>query len=376
MVDDTGALKEAYYGSPSASFSGGSGGSDLLSGISSALSSINPVLGFASNILGGLFGSHAQSSANKANIEMQRETNHLQYQMFREANAFTERMWNLQNDYNTPANQAARLKEAGINPAFVFGNGSISEAGGVSSASAPSLTAPHQDPYNILPSVNTAVDAFMQSQYNNAQINMLRQNERNLSIQNDLDSMTLFKKIESLDVDNKTKQYMLDWYFGTDKARKDALRFNNANMQANTEKALADAMAVTLHSQVESALARSQLRLNERQYAVLEKTIKEITARIGYYGSLSESERKKQIGYVLDNGLAAIDFGNHYQLRTQLKQELEAEIQLTLNELDDYEPNWWHRTIQGYIPFVSPAVAPTTNRAVSHRPTRVRGFVP
>ena len=33
--------------------------------------------------------------------------------------------WNLQNEYNSPANQRKRLEEAGINPAAVFGsNGS------------------------------------------------------------------------------------------------------------------------------------------------------------------------------------------------------------------------------------------------------------
>lgn len=30
--------------------------------------------------------------------------------------------WNMQNEYNTPANQMARLKEAGLNPNLIYGN--------------------------------------------------------------------------------------------------------------------------------------------------------------------------------------------------------------------------------------------------------------
>ena len=209
MYDDTGQLKAAYYGdgstgsAPSASRS--STGSGFWNTVSSVLGAVNPVLGFASNLLGGLFGSDAQESANEANIAMQRETNELQYRMFNEANAFTKEMWNAQNEYNTPENQAARLKAAGINPAFVFGNGSVSEAGGISSQSPPSLTAPHVDPYNIQPSVATATDAFLQSQMQSAQVRNMHENERHLSIQNELDTMQLLDRVDSLRIDNKHK---------------------------------------------------------------------------------------------------------------------------------------------------------------------------
>lgn len=43
-------------------------------------------------------------------------------------------MWNAQNAYNTPAAQMERLKEAGLNPALVYGSGSV--VGNASSMSA------------------------------------------------------------------------------------------------------------------------------------------------------------------------------------------------------------------------------------------------
>lgn len=47
------------------------------------------------------------------NISMQRETNALNYRMFQE-----------QQDYDRPVNQVGRLKDAGLNPALMYGTGS------------------------------------------------------------------------------------------------------------------------------------------------------------------------------------------------------------------------------------------------------------
>lgn len=382
--DDTGDLKAAYYGSmgsqsqpsDSSGSSSGSGFGNFLQVAGAGLAAVNPILGAATSILGGILGSNAQNRANEANIAMQRETNELQYRMFNESNAFTKEMWNLQNEYNTPEQQAARLKAAGINPAFVFGNGSVSEAGGISSQAPPSLTAPHVDPYNIQPATATAVDAFLQSQMQTAQIRNMHENERHLAIQNELDNMRMLDQVESLRIDNKQKQQLYKFLFETFDAQKAAVNKNNALLDAQSENMYSQAAAATLHSQVENALARSQLRLNNKEYERLDAAISEIGAQIQYLGALSATERQRRVSYILDNGLSAIDFENHYALRDQLKNELQAEINQTIQEWNDYEVNWWNRTIQGYIPFVSPAVGPTTNRAVSHRPTRVRGFAP
>lgn len=88
---------------------------------------MDPLLGSAlisgaSSLLGGLFGSGAQSSANRTNIQIARETNQMQYQMFKEQNAFNERMYNQMQQYNTPAAQMQRYNEAGINPYVAAGN--------------------------------------------------------------------------------------------------------------------------------------------------------------------------------------------------------------------------------------------------------------
>lgn len=88
---------------------------------------IDPLIGSAlisgaSSLLGGLFGSGAQSSANRTNLQIARETNQMQYQMFQEQNAFNERMYNQMQQYNTPAAQMQRYQDAGINPYIAAGN--------------------------------------------------------------------------------------------------------------------------------------------------------------------------------------------------------------------------------------------------------------
>lgn len=80
------------------------------------------VISGASSLLGGIFGSGAQSSANRTNVQIARETNQMQYQMFKEQNAFNERMYNQMQQYNTPAAQMQRYQEAGINPYIAAGN--------------------------------------------------------------------------------------------------------------------------------------------------------------------------------------------------------------------------------------------------------------
>lgn len=66
---------------------------------------------------------------NQYNIAQQKE-------MVKQQQAWQKEMWNLQNEYNTPLQQAARLKAAGINPILAMGSdGSVGQASAVGSPS-------------------------------------------------------------------------------------------------------------------------------------------------------------------------------------------------------------------------------------------------
>ena len=110
---------------------------------------MNPLIGSAiisggTSLLGGLFGGKsnqsAQDKANATNLQIARETNQQQYQIFQEQNAFNERMYNQMQQYNTPAAQMQRYRDAGINPYIAAGNVQTGNAqSALQSAQAPQL---------------------------------------------------------------------------------------------------------------------------------------------------------------------------------------------------------------------------------------------
>lgn len=79
------------------------------------------VLGIASNVFGTLMGAKSQKDANQEQM----------------------RRWYEQQEYNSPVNQAKRLREAGINPAFAMQQGMMDSGNASSPADSP--TAPQYD---------------------------------------------------------------------------------------------------------------------------------------------------------------------------------------------------------------------------------------
>ncbi|AXH76883.1 MAG: DNA pilot protein [Microviridae sp.] len=82
--------------------------------------------------------------------------------------------YNMQNEYNSPAAQMARLKAAGLNPNLVYGNGATTQSATVRSSSAPS-------PSTSAPKISLGNPgmSIMQAQALQAQTN-------NLKVQNDV----------------------------------------------------------------------------------------------------------------------------------------------------------------------------------------------
>lgn len=66
------------------------------------------------------------------NVAMMTSQNQFAKQQAADANAFTEKMWNKTNEYNSAKNQAARLREAGLNPALVMSGQNVGSAQGAS----------------------------------------------------------------------------------------------------------------------------------------------------------------------------------------------------------------------------------------------------
>lgn len=81
--------------------------------------------------VGSLFGNLGSSAmnnkavqdTNKANMEIAKYQAQWQQQENEKAYQRSLNMWNLQNEYNSPTQQMARIRAAGLNPNLVYGNG-------------------------------------------------------------------------------------------------------------------------------------------------------------------------------------------------------------------------------------------------------------
>ena len=84
---------------------------------------IGAVGGAAISAAGGMFG---QKKANEANMKLQQ--NQLNW---------NKNMWHMNNEYNSPAAQMQRYREAGLNTHLMYGQGSEGNAGGPAQGVAP-----------------------------------------------------------------------------------------------------------------------------------------------------------------------------------------------------------------------------------------------
>lgn len=200
-----------------------------------------PVLGAAaiaggSTLLGSLANILGQSSANRTNVQLQQETNALNYKMFQESQEFARQQQQLAMEYNDPAEQAKRLRAAGINPAGVFGNGSVSEVSQASAPSAPSMVAPQVQPLDysgVGAAGQFAMQAYFENELKNAQIDKTQQESRIAEVNAQFERAALENKLSIIandksksDSERETARLHLDILRNTEQAlvRQEGLR--------------------------------------------------------------------------------------------------------------------------------------------------------
>lgn len=122
---------------------------------------MTPVLGGIISGLGSLFGSAlgfgSQAMTNAQSMEL------AEYQFQKNLE-----MWHRNNAYNAPTAQMQRLKEAGLNPNLVYGQGAVGNA----ASEPPKYQAPTIGAYTNFGDlgVGSGMDAYLRAQYQRAEI--------------------------------------------------------------------------------------------------------------------------------------------------------------------------------------------------------------
>lgn len=148
----------------------------------------NPFFGLGLNFLGNMY-------TNMQNRRAVNQTNRLNYQMQQEQNAWNERMWHMNNEYNTPANQMKRLIAAGLNPDLMYGNPSQ----GTSSAPAQGTNPAQAQAFQMQgfgDMFSNAQQLMMQKKANDANVRLMQAQA------DSLDAETTFKE-RGLSLDEK-----------------------------------------------------------------------------------------------------------------------------------------------------------------------------
>ncbi len=179
-------------------------GSGLISGVGS--------------LIGGLFSSNGSKQAAKYQLQAVRETNQANREIADQNNKFNERMWNLQNEYNTPQMQRARLEAAGLNPYLMMDGGSAGIAQSAPTADtsgtqvAPDIGNTIAGGYQAMGnSIISAASQIAQMSYNNdlqqANVAKTKAEAMNADLQNQYDDLRNQFAAAQFLADLRLKQY-------------------------------------------------------------------------------------------------------------------------------------------------------------------------
>lgn len=118
---------------------------------------INQALGLGSDVFNALWSSKQQKEMLAAQAVENQKNRDFNERMVNQANMWNLAQWNRQNEYNLPANEIVRLKQAGINPALYYSKGGMSLSGSV----APSPVASSSGGISPVPFVSAKLDNMM-----------------------------------------------------------------------------------------------------------------------------------------------------------------------------------------------------------------------
>ena len=292
---------------------------------------LNAGLGVVGNFLGNKQAEKNQQKQNEFNAQEAQKTREWQ-----------EKMWNLNNEYNTPLAQVNRLQDAGLNPNLVYGNGSMQNVSPMASSSAQASSTPFNDSIAarhaknfdaIMRGLQTAItfqelknkkaegkNIESNTEKNNAEAQESQQRAKNLETENKFNLDTFDARKVAIELQNQlSEQQRLKLYADTQTATKqlDQIDAVISNLQSSTD--LNKAQVENIHTNIARTLALLPKELEQMNAAITEALSRAVAnkasanasnAQAGYYGALSTQVSKLtpllEKGAKLDNNFKEI----------------------------------------------------------------------
>lgn len=301
-----------------------------------------------SSLLGGIFGSSSQDTANRTNLQISRETNEANRKQLESQQAWSEEMWQKQfdatNQYNLPKNQAQRLKDAGINP-LVLGtgaNGSLAGSVGMPSTSPAAMQGTRveaYDPSGAIRSAGEGVANAVDSYFRNRNIesvthkNEAETNKTRILTPFEMKQLEMLVKKGGIESDLAKTELIFQQAI---QGQRISQAFGDTRLQ---QRSMALMDKEILQRDLQNKLFDVQLayapKLNDAQLHQYYSTVAQIKAQIGLInaqtGLTSEqrlTEAAHRLGVIVENGLKGLDF----DLR---KKTLDISVELLRTDLEN-----------------------------------------
>lgn len=218
-------------------------------------------------------------------------------QLAREQREWDYKMWMRNNEYNSPANQVKRLRDAGLNPGISMMNGVIDS--GLSSQSAGGQS-PAQVDYNPLAEgLRQSTDLFQNNQVRKAEVRSLDANTQATNIRNKTqllrDLADLNKTISETSSNNVYKEYLIKQ---RDYLAKQIDAFDTRNEaevnRIDQERRLLYEQEVTERTMrsVNEKLAQENVRLSKAQRVKLNADVKSVIESVNQMVMNGVSQRE------------------------------------------------------------------------------------
>lgn len=243
-------------------------------------------------LIGSALGAASQVATNSA----QRRTN-LEFYDKQRVDALAD--YNKNNQYNSPKEQMARFKEAGLNPHLIYGQTNTAQPVRSTDAKTPNYVAPQLD---MSPNTNPLL---IQAQIDNIKANTLKAN-----------SETNWKNLNTQVLEDK-KDYVIgkaSWDANLSKAAQDEKLFRTYVMQKKLQpeinKILADTnLSVSKKAQVAQSISnmKTQNRLLDKRIVTEDFVQQAYTGRIGMYSENKQTAQSQR--YIADKVLELKQMG-------------------------------------------------------------------